>query len=81
MTQVPQHSYNMQHTDQVRTERTRVEYFDNNRRIYSPCLINTFLLHLLETIATQSIQRYYLATNVISQTDIQQCLYANCYIC
>ena len=58
VTQRSQHTYNTQQSEQIRTERTQAEYCDNRLRIYLRGLVNTVPLHLLEGIATHSIQGF-----------------------
>ena len=65
---------------QIRTQRTRAEYCDN--RIYLPGLVNSVPLHLLERIATHSIQGFsfgikYHFLNLYPT----ECSIINCYIC
>ena len=82
VTQGSQHSYNTRQSDQIRIERTRAEYCDNRLRIYLSCLVNTVPLHLLERIATHSIQGFSFGIKChFLNLYPTECSIVNCYIC
>ena len=82
VTQGSQHTYNTRQSEQIRTERTRAEYCDNRLRIYLPGLVNSAPLHLLERIATHSIQGFSFGIKYhFLNSYPTECSIVNCYIC
>ena len=82
VTQGSQHTYNTRQSEQIRTECTQAEYCDNRLRIYLPGLVNSVPLHLLERIATHSIQGFSFGIKYhFLNSYPTECSIVNCYIC
>ena len=82
VTQGSQHTYNTRQSEQIRTESTRAEYCNNRLRIYLPGLVNSAPLHLLERIATHSIQGFSFGIKYhFLNSYPTECSSVNCHIC
>ena len=80
-TQVSHHSYDTRSSEQIRTDMTRAESYDNRIRAFLPKFINSTPANLVQKIATHSLQSFSNIKRCILNEYTEICSAVNCDIC